>query len=586
MKKQSISTRSYLLLAIPVLLLLASSQGQDSLKQIQDDYWRHQLNESISLRMKYGLPIEKLPDPSYEGQEKEAAFARSILDRLLKLDAQGLSHQEWISYEILKWTTTNTVEWPQHFYLASPVTPYASVIPDVHQLFQRYRFQEVKDLDHYLAVLRQYPALIGKLHEVLIEQFRRGLLLPKEELSQVLAFFQAYQKPAAESFFLVNPHRLGGLPVAEVRAFQEAARVVIDSRINPSLKKLTDYLDGEYKRNAPDAVGLGNYPGGKEAYRFLVRYHTTMDVTPEEVHQVGLDQVARINGEMQRIRESLTFQGTKADFHRFLKTDPQFYPKTSEEIGEKLMAYIRRIEPKIDAYFLRKPRAPYGVKRLDPVLEGSMTFGYYQDPTSLDPMGIYYYNGSNLNERHLFPAASLIYHELVPGHHFQICLQSENKELPQFRRDELSTAFVEGWAEYASGLAGEMGMYQDPYEQYGRLAAEMFLTCRLVVDTGMNYIGWSRTRAADFMKDNTLLSETEIFTETLRYSSDIPGQAVAYKMGSMRIKELRENARETLKERFDIRLFHDAVLSGGAMPMGVLEKHIDWFVKEQEAKLR
>src|SRR5262245_36284925 len=204
------------------------------------------------------------------------------------------------------------------------------------------------------------------------------------------------------------------------------------------------------------------------------------------------------------------------------------------------MAYVQNILPKIDSYFMKLPNAPYGVKRLDPGLEASMTFGYYQVPTKADPKGYYNYNGSDLKDRSLLDAGSLIYHELIPGHHFQLNLQSENEALPPFRREGGQTAYVEGWAEYSSDLAEQMGMYRDPYDLYGRLTADMFLTVRLVVDTGMNYMGWSQEKAMQYMKENTLLSETQIRSESLRYSTDIPGQALAYKMGSKKIQELRK----------------------------------------------
>jgi uncharacterized protein (DUF885 family) len=278
----------------------------------------------------------------------------------------------------------------------------------------------------------------------------------------------------------------------------------------------------------------------------------------------------------------LKFEGSEAEFHAMLKKDPKFIPKTPEEIGQKLMEYDRRIAAMVDAFFSKKPKAPHAVQRLDPSFEGSMTFGYYQVPTKANPTGTYFYNGSNLSERPMFNAASLVYHELVPGHHFQINLQSENESLPAFRREGGHNAFVEGWAEYASDLAEEMGMYMDPYELYGRFAAEMFLTVRLVVDTGMNYYGWPRSRAVEYMRANLLESDTQIHTESLRYSCDIPGQALGYKMGMMKIRELREKARREMGKKFDIRKFHATVLGSGSMPMTVLEDHIDWFIENAE----
>jgi len=573
------------LLLLSLLLLIysgsysASPDGSQTLKQIENDYWQHLLNETPYLRLKYALPIEQLPDISYEKAKSETAFYQSILDRLMKVQTTDLSHEDSLSFQILKWDNTNNVEGLKYFWLDTPVTPYASPIPIVHRIFTEYQFQNKQDLEHYQKLLEQYPLFVKAVEDKMREQDNRGIVLPKDELAQVLGFLRSFEKDSGQSIFRVNEDRLKGLAAVDTGNFQKSIAGIIDTEVVPALKRLTDFLAGDYSKNAPDTVGLWQYPNGRDYYRYLAKIHVTLDITPEEVHAIGMNEVERINAKMKEIRDSLGFQGSKAEFHHFLKTDPRFFPKTADEMGAKLLSFITRIEPKIDSYFLSRPRAPYGVRRLEPALEGAMTFGYYQDPTKFEPEGDYYYNGSNLNERSLLFAGALIYHELVPGHHFQICLQSENEGLPHFRREGYTTAFVEGWAEYASALAGEMGMYQDPYEQYGRLAMEIMLATRLVVDTGMNDLGWSRSKAMEFMKENVLLSDTEIASETLRYSTDIPGQALAYKMGSNRIRELREEAKDALKERFDIRKFHDAVLGSGAMPLSVLHDHILWFIR-------
>jgi pimeloyl-ACP methyl ester carboxylesterase len=239
---------------------------------------------------------------------------------------------------------------------------------------------------------------------------------------------------------------------------------------------------------------------------------------------------------------------------------------------------------KIDGYFIKKPKAPYGVKRLAPELEPGMTFGIYEPPTAAEPKGIYYFNGSKLNERSLLMSEGLIYHELVPGHHFQGALQQENKNLPEFQRESGDNAYNEGWAEYASWLGQEMGLFRDPYSLCGRIMMDIFISTRLVADTGMNSLEWPRSRAIEFMKENVIESETQINTETLRYSVDIPGQALGYKLGSLKISELREKAQKALGDTFDIRKFHEAVLANGAMPLSVLEKHIDWFIEKEKAR--
>jgi uncharacterized protein (DUF885 family) len=314
-----------------------------------------------------------------------------------------------------------------------------------------------------------------------------------------------------------------------------------------------------------------------------VNLHTTMTgLTPQAIHERGLQEIAKLNARLEEVRQKVGFQGDLAAFRQFLKTDSRFFVKTPDEVAARLTAPLKRIEPRIPDFFGRTPKAPYGVARLDPALEAGMTYGYYQQPLPGHPEGDYMFNGSKLEERSLLTAAALTYHELVPGHHFQISLQLENQGLPLFRKNSYPTAFVEGWAMYTSELAEEMGGYADPYDLAGMIAQNLFLSSRLVVDTGMNSLGWSRQQAIDYMRENTFESGTQLGSETLRYSTDIPAQALAYKMGSRRIWELRRKAEGELGKKFDLRRFHDAVLGSGAMPMTVLEKHVDWWIQQEK----
>ncbi len=573
-----------ILIAIPFLLLIlflaqysnTQTTGSSELKTIADDYWKHQLEESLYLRLKFGLPVEKLPDISPEGEQKETAFAQSLLDRLAKIKAATLSDEDSITYDVLKWENSATVEAHSYFWLTSPVTPYASTLPTVNRVFREFTFKDAKDMDRYLSLLKQYAVMIHTAQTHVQEQFKQGIFFPKEEVALVVPFLKSYAKDPASSSMAVAEDRLKSInDKTKTDAFRQQVNQILQALINPNLNSLADYIAAGTAR---DNVGLSNVPKGKEFYRFLVRYHTTMNVTPEEIHEIGLKQIEEINQELDKIRQSLNFKGDLAEFRKYLKTDSKFFPKTPDEIGNRLMEYISRIEPELNKYFMNVPKAPYGVKRLDPSLEGAMTFGYYQTPVPEDAKGYYYYNGSNLQQRSLLWAGSLIYHELIPGHHYQICLQEENTTLPDFRRESFPTAYVEGWGEYASTIAGEMGMYKDDYDRAGRLAMKAFLTSRLVVDTGMNLLGWSRSKAIDYMKANLLISDSEIQTETLRYSADIPGQALAYRMGCNKLIELREKARNQLKDKFDIKQFHNAVLGSGALPFSVLEQHIDRYV--------
>ncbi|HSD72709.1 MAG TPA: DUF885 domain-containing protein, partial [Thermoanaerobaculia bacterium] len=446
-------------------------------------------------------------------------------------------------------------------------------------------FREPADLDRYVARLTEFAPMIRQMEDKLREQARRGIHLPKPETVLVAQTYRAAIAEPEDSLFFVQPGRLEDVPEEDRATFAKRVEGLISARVNPSLESLAAYVSGECAAKARDSVGLEKHSGGKAYYRRLVRMYTTLDVTPEEVHRLGLAEVQRLNRELDGIRVAVGFEGSLAEFRRRLKNDPRFVPETSDQIGERLLDAQKRIESKIPFFFGRLPSAPAGIRRLAPTLEGSLTHGFYQAPTVSDRRGYYYYNGSRLEERSLLDAAALIYRELVPGHHFQVSLLQENGELPNFRRESRWAAYTEGWGEYASSLAGEMGMYEDPYDRAGHLMMDAFLSARLVVDTGMNALGWSRARATAYLKENTLESDTQIAAEILRDSCDIPGQALAYKMGAAKIRDLRDKAARELGTSFDVRRFHDAILGSGPMPLTVLERHVDWFIESERAHL-
>jgi uncharacterized protein (DUF885 family) len=559
--------------------------GPKALAAILEDLTKHYLETNPWVRLQRGLDIAKLPDASYEGARKEAVVLRALRDRLAQVAPEGLTHEEWLSREILDWQLALAIESEKHFWLFFQITPYSSPWGSLHPIFTGFTFDDAKDLPRYLDLVRQYARVVDQIRTNLETQRSKGILLPKVEIDPVVGIVRAFVRKPEESLFAVSSERLAKIDPKKAAAFQADVLRLVETKTNPAMEALAGVPDSKaYREAAPDKVGMGQYPGGQAAYRYLVRLHTTMEVVPKEVHEQGLRQVALLNRRLEEIRFKMGFKGTLPAFRQALKSDPQFFAKTPEEVAERLMAPIRQIEPKIAAAFLRTPKAPYGVERLQPELEGTMTYGYYRQPTPSQPRGDYLFNGSKLNERSLLSAASLIYHELLPGHHFQIALQTENESLPEFRRDSNPTAFLEGWGMYASGLAEELGGYSDLADLAGWIANDLFLSSRLVVDTGMNALGWSRYQAMDFMEANTLESPTQIGTEILRYSVDIPGQALAYKMGANKLWELRRKAQRELGAKFDLRRFHDAVLGSGAMPMTVLEKHVDWWIGEERKR--
>ena len=547
-------------------------------REVGDAYLQVLTRDNPMRRLKLGLPIEKLPDVTLAGEERDAREASGLLARLGPVKRTELTHEESLSLDVLTRQLTLRVEAPKTFYYRFQVTPYLSPLGGVGQVLSAMPLATQADRDRFLARLFEVSALADAITANVRVQASKGIRVPKPELDQVDGFLRAFAAIGQASPFRPRPNRIAFLTPAERTAFLKVVDATVGDKVSAAVIRLANAVSGGYRDKAPEDVGLQQYPGGLEAYRTFVKLHTTMDVTPEQVHAIGVANVARIAGEMAKIREELGFKGTQEQFKESLRSNPRLFPKRPEEIGERLMSYITRIEPVVDQYFGRRPTAPYGVKRLDPQLEPGQTFGYYQIPTKTDPRGYYNYNGSNLADRSLLNAGALIYHELVPGHHFQINLAFENPAIPEFRRESFDTAFTEGWGEYAAGLAGEMGMYKDPYDRFGRLAMEMFVSVRLVVDTGMNALGWSRERAIDYMRENAMETDTQIASETLRYSCDMPGQALAYKMGAMRIVELREKAKAALGPKFDIRKFHDWILASGSLPMTTLERHVQAFI--------
>ena len=546
--------------AFPAVLLLlaagcAATNAPLELKSIADEVWAWQLERDPAARARLGMPVERMPDPSYERASDDAAFARRTLERLRKIDPARLSENNRLTLAILKWREEMEIEGLQHFWLRSPVTPYNSSARATALIFKQPNLK-----GDYLKLLDGYARYVDALAAVVREQQRRGIPLPKAEIPLVRGMFAAMRKDPESSPFYRDV---------------SGARDAIANGINPALDRLLAVLGPEYEAAAPAAVGMSQYPGGPAAYRYLMRLETSVDLSPEEVHRLGVSEVERLERELDAIRVAVGFQGTLAEFHRFLKTDARFFEKSPDGINARLARYVAKIEPHIDDYFARKPAAAYGVARLDPSLEGAMTFGYYKRPEPDDPRGLYYFNGSKPDQRNLLFGLALMAHELVPGHHFQIARQEENQSLHPLRRENFDTAFVEGWGEYSAALGLDMGIYDDAYDRAGRLMMDMMLSSRLVVDTGMNALGWSREQAMQYLREHSMMSETEIATETLRYSADIPAQALAYKIGSLRMIALRKRAQDRLGARFDIRQFHEWILANGSMPLQVLEGYVN-----------
>jgi prolyl oligopeptidase len=439
--------------------------------------------------------------------------------------------------------------------------------------------------DRWLARLNTIDRFIDQNIALMREGMRRGLVPPKVILQRVPAQLdrQLVADPEQSPFYGVF-RSLPSTVSAEDRArLQAAARVAIQDKVIPSYRRLKQFVEQEYLPKARESVGIWDTPDGAARYTQLARFYTTTNLTPEQIHELGRKEVARIRAEMLQVIARTGFTGSFDEFLHELRTNPRFRYTDPQQLFTAYAAMAKRIDPLLPQYFGKLPRMPYGVRPIAPEAAPDTTTAYYEGP-SLDGRraGYYYVNLYKPEERPKYEIPVLTVHEAVPGHHLQIALASELGELPQFRRDFEATAFVEGWGLYSESLGQEMGLYEDPYDKFGQLTYEMWRAVRLVVDTGLHAKHWTRQQAIDYFKANAAKTELDIVNEIDRYIAT-PGQALAYKIGELRIKELRQQAAATLGPRFDLRTFHDVVLGSGAVPLDVLSANVQRWIRQVQA---
>ncbi len=560
------------------------------LAAVAEDVWQRQLEVDFRARVREGLPLDELPIPTLERAQADADFSRAVLDRLDAIDLDALGSDDRITWEVLQRRAALTIEGLEHYWVVTNVlTPYSSPIGSLRQLFAMVPVADERGRAEYLGLLAQVPGAVGFVESHARGQMERGIVVPQPNMDAVVGIVRASSAPFSTGPFAVAEARLGaegeGAGAGEsAAAFLAEASRIVDDEINPALDRLAAFLDGDYRAAARPQVGLSRQPGGEAAYRYLVRYHTTMDITPEEIHEIGLRNVAEIEEQMLAVQARIGFDGSIDDFRRHIPTNTDYFPASVEEVAERFDSPSRRFFERADEFFLTKPDAPFGARRLDPALEGSQTFGYYNPPTPNDPVGYYNFNGSDLDKRSWLTYAGISLHELFPGHHFHITRQYANEALPAVRRNGMHTAYTEGWGMYSTFLGIDSGfLADDPLSEYGAYMMEIFVATRLVVDTGMNLLGWTLEEGRQYMRDHIFDSETQIASESLRYSTDMWGQALGYQMGKRAILGLRRKAEAELGDDFDLRRFHEAVLGPGSLPIAVLESHIDRFIEEERA---
>ena len=441
-------------------------------------------------------------------------------------------------------------------------------------------FKQEKDYQNYLARLAAFDTYFGQN----IDWMRKGLAVDYTQPKAVLEGYEDSIKPylvkdaKESSFYTPFTQFPNHFTQQQKEALEKQAVDVIEIIVVPAYQRFYDFMVNEYMPGARDDIAARHWPHGEAYYRDRAKHYTTTSMTPEEIHELGLAEVKRIRTEMQSIIDSLAFKGSFADFIHFLRTDPQFYAKSEEELIQTASYIAKKMDAKLPALFSYLPRTPYGVAPVPASIAPKYTAGRYISPRRDDQPGYYWVNTYALDKRPLYALPALTLHEAVPGHHLQISLASEMTDLPKVRQNTYISAFGEGWGLYSEYLGIEAGMYEDPYDDFGRLSYEMWRACRLVVDTGMHMFGWSREQALNFMLENTALSAHNVKTEIDRYIS-WPAQALSYKIGEIKIKSLRQRSESELGADFDIREFHKAVLAHGSVPLFILEQNIDDYIQ-------
>lgn len=448
------------------------------------------------------------------------------------------------------------------------------------------QLRSTEDADAYLQRLGALPKYLDDS----IANARRGVATgwtqPKIVADRILDVAKAQIAIAPKDDVLLLPFASASASIdkGELEDMRARAERLVAEQIRPRQQAFVSFMLDEYMSHVRPTLAVKDMPGGADWYRFAARYHTTTNLTPDEIHDIGLEEVARIRGRMDDVMKETGFTGTFAEFLSFLRTDPRFYTTSREDLLEKASEIAKRIDDRLPAYFRTLPRLPYGVRPVPRDQEEGYTTGrYFPGSPDLGVAGGYMVNTSKLDQRGLYELPALTLHEAVPGHHLQIALQQELKGLPYYRRNADFTAYVEGWGLYGEYMGEEMGIYRDAYERFGRLSYGMWRACRLVADTGIHWKGWDIEQARACFTDNSALSAHNIQTELERYIS-WPGQALAYKIGEMKLKALREKAHDALGSRFELRQFHDAVLLEGPMPLAMLEVRIDNWIKGQQAE--
>jgi uncharacterized protein (DUF885 family) len=590
--------------------MLATTQRETSQNEAQNEAarkfrayleqdWKHWMEDYPVLATFVGYPGQsrRWSDDSPVGIEARIKHLHQSLGTLKTIPRDALPVAEKLNYDLYR-ALLETAE--EGLQFGNDPLPFASVVPGnrwmpmdqmegiqtgVAATLAAMPHQTAADYDEILARFEKVPVLVEQNQALLQEGLKKGYTPPKLMLRDVpkqiadLIPGDAMASPLLEPFTKFP----AGFREADRTRLTNRAKQIYASSVAPAFQKLHDYVASTYLPACRESIAVSALPKGAAAYAFLVRWQTTTNLTPQQIHEIGLAEVKRIRAEMDKVISSTGFKGSFHDFTEFLRTDPRFFYDQPDDLVNGYRIITKKIDPELARLFGKLPRLPYGVCTIPDFKAPSQTTAYYQPgaPAAGRP-GCYFVNTYNLHARPKWEMEALSLHESVPGHHLQISLAQELEGQPEFRRHIGYSAFVEGWALYCESLGEELGMYKDPYSKFGQLSYEMWRAIRLVVDTGMHSMGWTRQQAIDFFHENTGKTDQDITVEVDRYIV-WPGQALAYKIGQLKIRELRTEAEKKFGGEFDVRKFHDAVLENGAVPLNILEAHMKRWMDTQVA---
>ncbi|MEX2125532.1 MAG: DUF885 domain-containing protein [Woeseia sp.] len=576
---------------IAAVLLASTAANADAARdfaRLLDDAWEWQLRENPVFASRLGDRRfnDQWTDLGSDAIERRQQEQRQLLDRLLAINSAELDETDRLNYDLFRRDLQNDIDGNRFRTWLMPVS-HRGGVQTLETTAEGLRLQSVEDYEDWLARMAAVDTVIGQTVELQEQGRRAGYMPPGILMERVPAQLKAQLHENAEEspFFKVFSDMPDTIPAEEQQRLQQAAIEIIDNTIVPAYREYSRYFEDTYLPASRETIGASELPYGEEFYAYCARVYTTTSMTPDEIHNLGLSEVKRIRTEMQMVIDELGFDGDFSDFLEFLRTDPRFYYDSPDELFDAYLATAKRIDPELIRLFGKLPRMPYGLRPIPDNIAPDTTTAYYSGPAADGSKpGYYYVNLYRPEVRPKYEIEVLTVHEAVPGHHLQIALAQELENVPEFRKYSGFTAFIEGWGLYSESLGDELGLYKDPYSRFGALTYEMWRAVRLVVDTGMHVKGWTRQQAIDFFKDNAAKTELDIVNEIDRYIGN-PGQALAYKIGQLKILELREEAEQALGDEFDIREFHDELLGGGALPLEMLDMRMkEWLAESMQSR--